>query len=405
MNTQNSSAPAVTTPTILLTNDANPALIAINVSAQVPLKLTSTNYTSWKLQFQTLLVGYDLIGYIDGTKPCPPETLAANQTTQLNPAYTFWIRQDQLILNAIIGSMSPTLIPFIARANTSRQAWTILANTYAQPSCGRIKQVKARADELALLGVPMDDDDLIEKILDGLGSDYKDLVHVVHARDTPITFDELHEKLLTFEAHLQEKKPDQSYLPTSANLAHRTISSSRPSSITTQSPHFGPTNTGWRPSSTNTWRPSPGPHQPRGDRPPPRTYLGYCQICGIQGHTAKRPEPAHMCTREIFMEKSRQARAFTEENLAFQKKILERSGLGQKTYFTEAILSVPPNPCMAEARKEAEMVMFGAIDQLLDKTGVKAKDIGILDVNCSLFNPTPSLSAMIVNHYKLLKGL
>ncbi|GKB57598.1 3-ketoacyl-CoA synthase 11-like protein [Tanacetum coccineum] len=88
-------------------------------------------------------------------------------------------------------------------------------------------------------------------------------------------------------------------------------------------------------------------------------------------------------------------------NLAFQKKILERSVLGQKTYFPEAVLQVPPNPCMAEARKEAEMVMFGAIDDLLVKTGVKPKDIGILIVNCSLFCPTPSLSSIIVNHYKL----
>ncbi|XAR57312.1 Very-long-chain 3-oxoacyl-CoA synthase [Bertholletia excelsa] len=114
-----------------------------------------------------------------------------------------------------------------------------------------------------------------------------------------------------------------------------------------------------------------------------------------------KPDPERMCTREIFMERSALAGAFTRENLAFQKKILERSGLGQKTYFPEAVLRVPPNPCMAEARKEAEMVMFGAIDGLLAKTGVKAKDIGILIVNCSLFNPTPSLSAMVVNHYNL----
>ncbi|CAL5347278.1 unnamed protein product [Camellia sinensis] len=114
-----------------------------------------------------------------------------------------------------------------------------------------------------------------------------------------------------------------------------------------------------------------------------------------------KPEQARMCTREIFMERSGLAGVFTEDNLAFQKKILERSGLGQKTYFPEAVLRVPPNPCMAEARKEAETVMFGAIDELLEKTGVKAKDIGILIVNCSLFNPTPSLSAMVVNHYKL----
>ncbi|KAK2402162.1 3-ketoacyl-CoA synthase 2 [Trifolium repens] len=114
-----------------------------------------------------------------------------------------------------------------------------------------------------------------------------------------------------------------------------------------------------------------------------------------------KPKQEYTCTREIFMDRSELTGTFSDENLAFQKKIIERSGLGQKTYLPPAILSVPPNPCMAEARKEAEEVMFGAIDELLEKTGVKAKDIGILVVNCSLFNPTPSLSAMIVNHYKL----
>ncbi|CAN4116537.1 unnamed protein product [Withania somnifera] len=114
-----------------------------------------------------------------------------------------------------------------------------------------------------------------------------------------------------------------------------------------------------------------------------------------------KPKPDFMCPKELFVERSKQAGTFTEENLAFQKKILERSGLGQKTYFPEALIRVPAEPSMAEARKEAEMVMFGAIDELLAKTGVKTKDIGILVVNCSLFNPTPSLSAMIVNHYKL----
>ncbi|OIV90717.1 hypothetical protein TanjilG_15103 [Lupinus angustifolius] len=114
-----------------------------------------------------------------------------------------------------------------------------------------------------------------------------------------------------------------------------------------------------------------------------------------------KPEENCICTRETFMDRSVLTGTFSDENLAFQKKILERSGLGQKTYLPPAILRVPPNPNMAEARKEAEEVMFGAIDQLLAKTGVKAKDIGVLVVNCSLFNPTPSLSAMIVNHYKL----
>ncbi|KAG9459741.1 hypothetical protein H6P81_004249 [Aristolochia fimbriata] len=114
-----------------------------------------------------------------------------------------------------------------------------------------------------------------------------------------------------------------------------------------------------------------------------------------------KPEEARKCTRQIFMERSTLTGSFTPENLEFQRKILERSGLGESTYLPEAVLNVPPNPCMAEARKEAEIVMFGALDELFEKTNVKPKDIGILIVNCSLFNPTPSLSAMVINHYKL----
>jgi 3-ketoacyl-CoA synthase len=114
-----------------------------------------------------------------------------------------------------------------------------------------------------------------------------------------------------------------------------------------------------------------------------------------------KPSAAHTVTREAFMRQSAAAGVFTEDNLAFQRRILERSGLGQGTYFPRAVLSAPPNPCMAEARAEAEAVMFGAIDRVLAKTGVSARDVGVVVVNCSLFNPTPSLSAMVVNHYKM----
>ncbi|OAY82923.1 3-ketoacyl-CoA synthase 11-like [Ananas comosus] len=114
-----------------------------------------------------------------------------------------------------------------------------------------------------------------------------------------------------------------------------------------------------------------------------------------------KPDPARKCTRAIFMERSALTGSFTPDNLDFQRKILERSGLGESTYLPDAVLNVPPNPSMAEARKEAGAVMFGAVDELLAKTNVRPKDIGVLVVNCSLFNPTPSLSAMVINHYKL----
>lgn len=114
-----------------------------------------------------------------------------------------------------------------------------------------------------------------------------------------------------------------------------------------------------------------------------------------------KPEDERKTTMQTFMQRSHEAQKFDEKSLEFQRKIIERSGLGQETYLPRAVVSVPPNPCMKEARLEAEQVMFGALDELFEKTGVKPKDIGVLVVNCSLFNPTPSLSAMIVNHYKM----
>ena len=76
-------------PTIQNTNDPYNTLITINVAAQTPLKLTSSNYTSWKFQFYTLFIGYDLIGYIDGSKPCLVATLIHHNTTIPNPDYIF----------------------------------------------------------------------------------------------------------------------------------------------------------------------------------------------------------------------------------------------------------------------------------------------------------------------------
>ncbi|OVA09870.1 FAE1/Type III polyketide synthase-like protein [Macleaya cordata] len=107
------------------------------------------------------------------------------------------------------------------------------------------------------------------------------------------------------------------------------------------------------------------------------------------------------CSHEIFLDRSAKLGIFSEESLGFQKTILEKSGLGQSTYFPEAMWEQPPNPCMAKARTEIETVLFGAIDQVLKKTGIKTSDIGILIVNSSLFNPTPSLCSLIINHYKL----
>ena len=90
--------------------------------------------------------------------------------------------------------------------------------------------IKTRADELANLGKPIDEEDLIEKILDGLDDDYKSLVDFINGSVTPISFDELHEKLIDKELSLSHSPSSSIPLPTSAYLTKSRSKPWRPSS-------------------------------------------------------------------------------------------------------------------------------------------------------------------------------
>ena len=103
-----------TTSEISITPNTN-SVIALNTHSSV--KLSSSNFPAWQVQFNALLVGYDLIGYVDGTTASP---------TQTDPAYKRWKRQDQLILHAIISSVDPSIITMLGNVKTSKQAWDIL---------------------------------------------------------------------------------------------------------------------------------------------------------------------------------------------------------------------------------------------------------------------------------------
>ena len=64
-----------------------PSPVAINATQQITTRLTPTYYPSWHAQFESLLLGYNLYGYIDGTLTCPSSlTLDAAPTAP----YTHW---------------------------------------------------------------------------------------------------------------------------------------------------------------------------------------------------------------------------------------------------------------------------------------------------------------------------
>ena len=110
---------------------ANKSLIVLNITAQINEKLTPTTFPQWHAQFEALLIGYDLLDYVhdyvQGTLRCP--SFAGTAADELRK--THWVRQDKLILSAILASTSPSITPLIATAQTSHDAWTKLKNLYA----------------------------------------------------------------------------------------------------------------------------------------------------------------------------------------------------------------------------------------------------------------------------------
>ncbi|CAI9107732.1 OLC1v1007166C1 [Oldenlandia corymbosa var. corymbosa] len=114
-----------------------------------------------------------------------------------------------------------------------------------------------------------------------------------------------------------------------------------------------------------------------------------------------KPRVTEMFSKEKAIERAKLYGYQTEKTIESMKMMMDKAGLGDSTYLPNNLMRVPHDLSLSSSREETERVMFGAIDELLSKTKVKAQDIGILVVNCSLFQVVPSLSCTIVNRYKL----
>ena len=78
-----------------------------------------------------------------------------------------------------------------------------LLNRGSQPVIDYLATIRDIVDEPNLLGVPIPNQYLITHTLNGVDPKFKEIVVVVQAWDTMITFDELHNKLVEYEAFLK----------------------------------------------------------------------------------------------------------------------------------------------------------------------------------------------------------
>ncbi|KAK4438287.1 3-ketoacyl-CoA synthase 7 [Sesamum alatum] len=89
------------------------------------------------------------------------------------------------------------------------------------------------------------------------------------------------------------------------------------------------------------------------------------------------------------------------EAIDFQAKVGERSGVGSEACLPLPVHEIPPDKSLSRAQEETETILFAVVEDLLSKHNVNPKDIDILVTNCSIFCPTPSIAAMIINKFGL----
>ncbi|KAL6350142.1 hypothetical protein AAG906_004080 [Vitis piasezkii] len=151
----------------MATSSSDSFPIAINATQQITARLTPTNFPSWHAQFESLLLGYNLFGYVDGTYTAHPYRV---KRCKRHYSSSPLVPSDKLILSAIRLGV-PTVISLIATSQTSYQAWTKPTKAITVPTLS-----KTIADELALIDAPLSQDDITLYVLHGLGSDFHDIV-------------------------------------------------------------------------------------------------------------------------------------------------------------------------------------------------------------------------------------
>nr|XP_016514691.1 PREDICTED: probable serine/threonine-protein kinase DDB_G0286465 [Nicotiana tabacum] len=196
--------------------------------------------------------------------------------TTPNHAYTLWFRQDQLIQNALMASVDPTIASRVAAANTSKQAWDSLHTSYANKSQTRIfslrdqlaritkdttpiteylQCIRSLSNELAIARAPVTNSELIVKIFSELGSEFCEISAAI--RDTTTTYEELYEKLLDHELFLHHEEAKKTTGPITAAIATHNKSNNNSNSRNNRRQYYNNNNNN---NNSKPWRQNTRPN-------------------------------------------------------------------------------------------------------------------------------------------------
>jgi hypothetical protein len=93
-----------------------------NTHQVVLLKLTNTNYLYWRMQMKPYLLGQGVFHFVDGSVLCPPSHIfysSVGSSAIISPSFLRWKQHDQLILSALLSSLSVDVLHLVVDCSTS----------------------------------------------------------------------------------------------------------------------------------------------------------------------------------------------------------------------------------------------------------------------------------------------
>ena len=128
----------VSTVPLHIMGTTTPSIIAFSNTHQVvSLKLTTTNYLYWQMQMKPYLLGQGVFHFVDDSVPCPSSHVSDGSdgsSSTINPSFLHWKQQDQLILSALLSSLSMDVLHLVFDCQTSSCVWRTLEKALASPS-------------------------------------------------------------------------------------------------------------------------------------------------------------------------------------------------------------------------------------------------------------------------------
>uniref|UniRef100_A0A803Q8D0 Integrase catalytic domain-containing protein n=1 Tax=Cannabis sativa TaxID=3483 RepID=A0A803Q8D0_CANSA len=194
-----------TTATAAMETPSNPPVVppwnpfSHSLTSNLTIKLDRNNFLSWKSQVIPTVIGHDLDEILFTDTP-PPQNLV-NRT--VNSEYTQWKKKDQLLLSWLRSSMSEVILASVANHTSFHSLWRALEQKFSSQTKARLLQLKGQfshvhkgnlsifeyvekvqtiAYALTVAGAPVQDQDLVLQVLNGLGPDFDSVVSGITAR-------------------------------------------------------------------------------------------------------------------------------------------------------------------------------------------------------------------------------